>query len=212
MTIRSALAALGLCALFAGPARAANLPEPPKASDEVVANKSDALWNDPASPVLGNPHGDVTMVVFFDYACPYCKVAEPHLMAAARADRHVRIVMKEFPILTPGSFLATKAALASMKQGKYDAFHEALMAYNGLLDENVVFGTAKSVGIDVARLRKDMASTAILEEIIANFNLARGLRIFQTPAFIANTHIIDGPSAEINFPRAIAMARAAKHG
>ena len=210
MNIRLALAALA-CVLCVGtsPGHAA---EPPKASDETVTTKSDALWNDPASPVLGNPHGDVTMVVFFDYACPYCKVAEPRLMAAARADRHVRIVMKEFPILTPGSFVATKAALASVKQGKYAAFHQALMSYNGLLDDDVIFGTAKSVGIDVPRLRKDMASTAILEEIIANFNLARGLRIFQTPAFIANTHIIDGPSAAIDFPRAIAMARAAKHG
>jgi protein-disulfide isomerase len=152
------------------------------------------------------------MVVFFDYACPYCKVAEPRLMAAAKADHHVRIVMKEFPILTPGSFVATKAALASVKQGKYAAFHQALMRYNGLLDDDVIFGTAKSVGIDVPRLRKDMASTAILEEVIANFNLARGLRIFQTPAFIVGNHIIDGPSAAIDFPRAIAMARAAKHG
>ena len=116
--------------------------------------------------------------------------------------------MKEFPILTPASLTATKAALASAKQGKYERFHLALMNYRGLLDDAAIFDTAKSVGLDVARLRKDMVSTAILEEIIANFNLARGLRLFQTPAFIVGTHILTGPSAEIDFPRAIAAARA----
>jgi protein-disulfide isomerase len=216
MKIRLALAVwlCAMCLLSAAPGRAAaaGLYEPPQAGDDLVATKSDALWNDPASPVMGNPHGDVTLVVFFDYACPYCKAAEPRLIAAARADKRVRIVMKEFPILTPASFVATKAALASVKQGKYAPFHLALMGYNGLLDESVIFDTAKRVGIDVTRLRKDMASTAILEEVIANFNLARSLRIFQTPAFIAGTHIIGGPSAAIDFPRAIAAARAARRG
>ena len=204
------IAALLIACALAGPAlgAGASLPEPYKASDAVVAQKTGALWDDPASPVLGNPRGDVTVVVFFDYTCVYCKAAEPRLMAAARADKRVRIIMKEFPILTPASLTATKAALASAKQGKYERFHLALMNYRGLLDDAAIFDTAKSVGLDVARLRKDMVSTAILEEIIANFNLARGLRLFQTPAFIVGTHILTGPSAEIDFPKAIAAARA----
>jgi protein-disulfide isomerase len=193
--------------VFAAALTGAGLPEPDKASDAVVAQKTGALWDDAASPVLGNPRGDVTVVVFFDYTCVYCKAAEPRLMAAVRADRRVRLIFKEFPILTPASLTATKAALASVKQGKYERFHLSLMNYRGLLDDAAIFDTAKSAGLDVARLRKDMASNAILEEIIANFNLARGLRLFQTPAFIVGTHILTGPSAEIDFPRAIAAAR-----
>ncbi len=209
MTAWNRIAGLVLaCALTGGSATRAAEPAP--AGDAVVAQKAGGLWGDPASPVLGNPRGDVTVVVFFDYTCVYCKAAEPRLMEAARADKRVRIIMKEFPILTPASFTATKAALASVKQGKYAPFHLALMNYRGLLDDTAIFDTAKSVGLDVPRLRKDMASTAILEEIIANFNLARGLRLFQTPAFIVGTHILTGPSAEIDFPRAIAAARGRK--
>jgi len=81
------------------------------------------------------------------------------------------------------------------------------MAYKGQLKDSVIFDTAKSVGLDVDRLRKDMAAPEITDEIIANFNLARSLRIFQTPGFIVGTHILTGPSAEIDFPKVVAAAR-----
>ena len=148
------------------------------------------------------------MVEFFDYACPYCKAAEPRLEAMLRSDQGTKLVLKEFPILTPESMIATKAALASVKQGKYTQFHQALMAYKGPLQDSVIFDTAKDVGLDVGRLRKDMTAPEITDEIIANFNLARSLRIFQTPGFIVGNHILTGPSADIDFPTAVAAARA----
>ena len=180
----------------------------PTASDEAVAQKGMALLSDPSSPVIGNPHADVAVIEFFDYACPYCKAAEPRLEAMLRSDKGTKLVLKEFPILTPESMVATKAALASVKQGKYTQFHEALMAYKGPLQDSVIFDTAKDVGLDVGRLRKDMTAPEITDEIIANFNLARSLRIFQTPGFIVGNHILTGPSADMDFPKAVAAARA----
>jgi protein-disulfide isomerase len=187
---------------------AAAVADVPTASDEAVAQKATALLSDPSSPVIGNPHANVAVVEFFDYACPYCKAAEPRLEAMLRSDQGTKLVLKEFPILTPESMIATKAALASVKQGKYTQFHQALMVYKGPLQDSVIFETAKDVGLDVGRLRKDMTAPEITDEIIANFNLARSLRIFQTPGFIVGNHILTGPSADIDFPKAVAAARA----
>src|SRR5271170_4588510 len=187
---------------------AAAVADVPAASDQAVAQKGTALLSDPNSPVIGNPHAGVAVIEFFDYACPYCKAAEPRLEALLKSDKDTKLVLKEFPILTPESMIATKAALASVKQGKYAQFHNALMNYKGPLESSVIFDAAKEVGLDVARLRKDTANTEITDEITANFNLARSLRIFQTPGFIVGNHILTGASADIDFPKAVAAARA----
>lgn len=81
------------------------------------------------------------------------------------------------------------------------------MAYQGPWQASVIFDTAKSVGLNIDRLRKDMAASAVTEEIIANFNLARSLRIFQTPGFVIGTHVLTAPSAQIDFPKVVAAAR-----
>ena len=199
------LLALCLGLLAAAACRAADVPEP--MADQTVAAYRTALQSDPESPVVGNPHGDVTIVEFFDYACSYCKAVEPRLESALRSDPHVRLVLKEFPILTPESLIAARAALAAKRQHKYARFHDALMAYRGPWGEEAIFSTARSVGLNIARLRRDMRSPDIANEIIANFNLARALRIFQTPGFIVGDHILRDPSAQIDFPAVIGEAR-----
>ena len=199
---------LGAVALLLPLASLAALPVPAPAADQAVAAKADALLHDPASPNLGNPHGDVVIVEFFDYACPYCKAVEPRLESLLRSDKGVRLVLKEFPILTPESLVATRVALAAMKQHKYRQFHDAMMAYRGPWQQAAIFDTARQVGLNMPRLRRDMASPEVASEIIANFNLARSLRIFQTPGFIVDDHILTDPSAQIDFPRVVAAARA----
>ena len=179
---------------------------PPAADATVIAHRQ-ALQNDRDSPVLGDPHGDVTIVEFFDYACTYCKAVEPRLESALRADPHVKLILKEFPILTPESLIAARASLASRRQHKYREFHEALMAYRGPWEEDAIFSTARHVGLNIDRLRQDMAAPSIANEIIENFNLARSLRIFQTPGFVVGDHILTGPSAQIDFPVVISEAR-----
>jgi len=178
-----------------------------KDRDERIAARLDALENNPASPVLANPQGIVTIIEFFDYTCPYCKAAEPRLMRLVDQDKRVKLVMKEFPILTKASVIASRAALASAKQGKYRAFHLALMRREGVLDEAGIFETARMVGLDEKRLRRDMTAPDVADEIIANFNLARGIRVFQTPAYIVGGHFVTGDSADIDFAREVARAK-----
>jgi len=180
---------------------------PASSTDEPAILHREALRGDRDSPVLGDPRGDVTIVEFFDYACGYCKAVEPRLESALRSDPHVRLILKEFPILTPESLIAARASLASRRQHKYREFHAALMAYRGSWDEKAIFSTAQGVGLNIDRLRRDMTAQSIANEIIANFNLARALRIFQTPGFVVGDHILTGPSAEIDFTAVIGEAR-----
>jgi protein-disulfide isomerase len=182
--------------------------EQEKATDQLILNRTTDLLQDPATPVLGNPQGDVAVIEFFDYACPFCKAVEPRLEKLLRDDKNVKLIVKEFPILTPESLIAAKASLASVKQGKYEQYHQAMMGFRGRLTTEMIFDTAKSVGLDVDRLRKDMDAPEIADEIIANFNLARALRIFQTPGFIVGGHMLTEPSAKIDFPKVAAAARA----
>jgi len=175
--------------------------------DERVAARIGALADNPGSPVIANPQGDITIVEFFDYTCPYCKAAEPRLMQLVDGDKRVKLVMKEFPILTKASLIASRMALAVAKQGKYRPFHLALMRREGVLDEAGIMETAKAVGVDVARARRDMYAPDVTDEIIANFNLARGIRVFQTPAYIVGAHLVTGDSADINFAREVARMK-----
>jgi protein-disulfide isomerase len=178
-----------------------------KAQDRIIAGKTTALLNDPMTPVIGNPQADVAIIEFFDYACPYCKAAEPRLEALLKNDKRVKLIIKEFPILTPESLPAAKASLASVKQGKYEQYHQAMMMFKGRLQEATIFDIAKDVGLDIERLKKDMLAPEIADAIIANFNLARNIRVFQTPAFIVDNHLLTEPSAEIDFPKIVAAAR-----
>jgi protein-disulfide isomerase len=175
-----------------------------------VAARYEALAHAPGSPVLGNPRGDVTVIAFFDYACPYCRAAEPRLMELARRDGRIRLVMKEFPILTPASLTAARMAVAASRQGKYEAFHRAIMQMPGQLNAADMEAAAKRLGLDLSRLRRDMNAPAVNDELIANFNLARGIRAFQTPTYIVGKRVLTDDSERIDFAREIAAARRAR--
>ena len=155
------------------------------------ANK-DALFNDPDSPVAGNPMGDVTVVEFFDYHCPYCKAVAAPLNQLIQEDKGVRLVLKEFPILGEDSILASHAALASVGQGKYWAFHQALMEHRGKFDMDVIKSIATKVGIDPVKLEADMGQQQIEPMISANHTLARTLDLNATPTFIIGDQVIEG--------------------
>jgi protein-disulfide isomerase len=181
-----------------------------KQNAAAIASKSAQLLHDPQTPVLGDKDSDVAVVEFFDYQCPYCKATEPRLEKLLQDDKHWRLVIKEFPILGPESLVAAKAALASVKQGKYEAFHQAMMLHKGRLQMDDIWAMAASVGLDVDRLRKDMDQPEIADQLLANFNLARALRIKETPSFIVDTHFLNSTSADIDFPKELALARAAR--
>ncbi|MFO0998088.1 MAG: DsbA family protein [Alphaproteobacteria bacterium] len=152
----------------------------------------DKLVNNSVSPVLGNPKGDVTVVEFFDYQCPYCrKVVEPTFSTVAK-DGKIRYVLKELPILGPESTYAAKASLAAHKQGKYREFHLALMEQKTRLSEAVVMAAAEKLGLDTKRLKRDMEAAEVEEELKQNLELARALRIDGTPAFIVGGQMAPG--------------------
>lgn len=174
----------------------------------VLTARHDEIFNDPASPVGGNVDGDVTVVEFFDYNCPYCRQAAPMLQRLLQEDSGLRIVFKEFPILGPGSRFAARAALASQKQGKYLAFHSAMMTYKGSISENSTLEVAASVGLDVKQLKRDMADPAIEAAIAANFELADALRLSGTPSFISGKQITRGLVDLETMAQLIATARA----
>jgi len=175
-------------------------------SELVIANK-DALFNDPGSPVAGNPMGDVTVVEFFDYHCPYCKAVAGPLQQLLQEDKGVRLVLKEFPILGEDSLLAAHAALASVPQGKYVAFHQALMEHRGQFDMEVIKTIAAKVGMDPAKLEADMGREKIEPLLSANHKLAQTLDISATPTFIIGDQVIEGAVPLDELKAAIKKAR-----
>jgi protein-disulfide isomerase len=174
-----------------------------------IVEKHEQLVADPTSPVAGNPNGDVTIVEFFDYRCPYCKEVEPSLETLLREDGKIRIVYKEFPILGKPSVTATRVALAAQKQGKYDAFHAAMMAAKGQIDDQVVMQVAKKVGLDLDRVKKDMEGQDVDDIIKRNYDLAQQLDIKGTPAFIIGSEVVPGAIDIAGLKEKIAAARKA---
>jgi protein-disulfide isomerase len=172
-----------------------------------VSALGDAIERDPGDPVIGNPDGDVTLVEFFDYQCGYCKRMLEPLVNFARADGNLRIVMKEFPILGPESMVAARASLAAHKQGKYEAFHTALMSLRGRLSEPAIFQTALEVGLDTEKLQKDMEAPDVMDQIRKARELGRALSVRGTPAFIINGTIVPGAMSEEKLAELVALAR-----
>lgn len=134
--------------------------------------------------VAGNPKGNVTMVEFFDYQCIHCKEMKPVVEELIKSDKNLRVVYKEFPIFGKTSELASRAALAAAMQGKYEDMHQALLKMDKRLDENLVMQAAKSVGLDIDKLKKAMDSKEVTEMLAANRTLAEKLHLMGTPAFI----------------------------
>lgn len=179
-------------------------------TQQVLAERAAEIVADPASPVGGNPKGDVTIVEFFDYSCPYCKEVEPSLEALLKQDPKLRIEYKEFPVLGPGSVYAARVALAAQKQGKYIAFHTAMMATKGDITDDVVLRVARLAGLDLDRVKRDMMAPDIDAVIHHNYELAQALAIDGTPGFVIGKEVADGAPDIDTLTRMVADARAAE--
>jgi protein-disulfide isomerase len=173
----------------------------------VVAERADDILRDPASPVGGNAEGNVTLVEFFDYNCPYCRQMMPIMAQAEAADSQLRVVYKEFPILGPDSAFAAKAALAANRQGGYVKFHRALFQVKGRVTEAVVLKVAAEAGLDVGRLKTDMRSPDIQASIDRNLQLAQALNINGTPGFVAGKQVLYGATNLATLKQVIGQAR-----
>lgn len=165
------------------------------------------LYQDGFSYVGGNRDGDVTLIEFFDYNCAYCKRALGTIEKLKKEDGNLRIIYKEFPILAQSSYTAAKAAMASIKQGKYQRFHIALLRNSGKLTEKRIFEIARKVGLDEKMLIRDMTSPVLERNIKINRGLADIMEITGTPGFIIGDTVIAGALPYPELVKLIATAR-----
>ena len=176
---------------------------------EGIKTHAERIFNDKNTPVIGNPKGDVTIVEFYDYACGYCKLANAEVKQLLEQDKNIRFLAKEYPILSENSAMAARAALASVKQGKFEKFHNMLFGFNGTLGEAIIMDIAQRGGLDAAQLKKDMNSKEIDNMIAENRKLGAELGVRGTPMFIIGDSVHPGALKLEALQKAVADARAA---
>ncbi|MCC6598736.1 MAG: DsbA family protein [Alphaproteobacteria bacterium] len=162
------------------------------------------------APSVGSKTPDVTVVEFFDYNCGYCTRALPDIQNIIKTDANVRFVFFEIPILGPTSKTAALWSLAAARQNKYFEFHVAVMNHKGPKDEGELEKIAKTVGLDVDRVKKDLASGEIEEALNKNIEISRKIGVQGTPAFVVGTTFIPGYIGEEGLKQAIAEQRKKK--
>jgi protein-disulfide isomerase len=177
-------------------------------AETAIASNKEAIF-DKMSPIVGNPTGKVTIVEFFDYQCIHCKHMAPIMSELIGKDKNVQVLYKELPIFGDESAYAAKAALAANKQQKYQAFHDALMAAPKGLTNEKVLEIAKTTGLDIEKLKKDIASKEVEESLAKNKTLAENLGIMGTPVFIvtSNPPQLDDKKKMVFLPGAVSQAK-----
>ena len=153
-----------------------------------IKQYSQSLFTSPRQVVLGNPDGNVTFVEFFDYNCGYCKRAMDDMLTLMKDDPKLKVVLKEFPVLGPGSVEAAQVAIAVHMQDKtgkkYLEFHQKLLGGRGQADKARALAVAKDIGLDMGRLDKDLASPEVKATLQESFKLAEALGLNGTPSYV----------------------------
>ena len=189
------------------------------AHPEVVAEAGEQLRIGPyrkgietpfASAWAGDPHGDVTLVMFTDYNCPYCRASVPEVDRLLSHDPKLKVVWRELPVLGPASDAAAAAALAAARQGRYPAFHHALFS-GAHPDEQAIAAAAEAAGIAPATVAAGSRTPEVQAEIVSNLNLARQLGIGATPYFIVGNRVFEGAVGYDRLSAAVAEARRASN-
>ena len=203
---RETLGLLGAGAVMLGVAPGSALGQ----SEENVLTEALVL-RDPEIPVAGNADGDITIVEYFDYQCPYCRKIDPELRQVVQDDGKVRLVLKDWPILGPVSVVASRIALACKFQDKFIKAHEALIGVSSKLTEPRIGELLAAAGIDVDRATRDLATNAkAIDAIIArNNDQASAFGFKGTPSFIVGKFRVPGILTMAEFDQVIADARKA---
>jgi protein-disulfide isomerase len=161
-----------------------------------IRDNNAAIFNSTHQVVLGNPQGKVTMVEFFDYNCGFCKRALADMVDLLKTDSDLKFVLKEFPVLGPGSVEAAHVAVAARMQDpsgkKYMEFHQKLLGGRGPADKMRALAVAKDVGFDMTRLEKDMNSDEVKATIEENMKLADALGVSGTPTYVVGDEVVVG--------------------
>ena len=179
-----------------------------------IAQNSDAIFNSPRQVVLGNKDGDVSFVEFFDYNCGYCKRAMADMLDLMKTDPKLKVVLKEFPVLSQGSVEAAQVAVAVRMQDptgkKYLDFHQKLLGGRGAADKARAMAAAKEAGLDTARIEKDLASPEVRATIEENFKLAEAMGMNGTPSYVIGKQVVIGAVGLDNLREKIGVARCGK--
>jgi len=170
------------------------------------------LENDPDAGVLGNPEGDVTIVEFFDYRCGFCRRHFPEVQRLVAQDGNIRWVPRHYPILDrpnedPVSLMAARAAEAAQRQGKFKEFHIAMMTRDGSLDISGIYDVAKSVGLNVERLKTDMADKLLDKRIKNALAIGQDIGFTGTPGYIIGKDVVLGAEGQGRIHEAVIRAR-----
>jgi len=179
-----------------------------------IAQNSEAIFNSPRGVVLGNKDGDVTFVEFFDYNCGYCKRAMADMLDLLKTDSRLKVVLKEFPVLSQGSVEAAQVAVAVRMQDptgkKYLDFHQKLLGGRGQADKARALAAAKDAGLDVGRIEKDLASPEVRATIEENFKLAEAMGMNGTPSYVIGKQVVVGAVGLEGLKEKIGVARCGK--
>jgi protein-disulfide isomerase len=179
-----------------------------------VARNAETIFNSPRGVVLGNRDGDVTFVEFFDYNCGYCKRAMADMLELMKADPKLKVVLKEFPVLSQGSVEAAQVAVAVRMQDpsgkKYLDFHQRLFGGRGAADRARAMAAAKEAGLDIGRLEKDLASPEVRATLEETFKLAEAMGMNGTPSYVIGKQVVIGAVGVENLREKIGLARCGK--
>jgi protein-disulfide isomerase len=162
-----------------------------------IAENAKEIYRDPQADLAGNANGDITVVEFFDYNCGYCKRGLHDVIKLVESDPNVRVVFKELPILSKGSEEASRVAIASGKQGKYWDVHKAMLEAKGVMNEANALAIATKLGLDIDKLKKDMASPEVEAEIKKSEALAKKMGVNGTPHFLVGDRAIPGAPEDL---------------
>jgi protein-disulfide isomerase len=179
-----------------------------------VKRNAEVIFNSPRGVVVGNRNGDVNFVEFFDYNCGYCKRAMVDMLELMKADPKLRVVLKEFPVLGPGSVEAAQVAVAVRMQDptgkKYLDFHQKLLNGRGQADKARAMAAAKEAGLDMAKLEKDMVSPEVSATLNENFKLAEDMGLNGTPSYVIGGDVVVGALGVEGLSKKISEARCGK--
>jgi protein-disulfide isomerase len=179
--------------------------------EESITENADKIFNSQRGVTLGNRDGDVTFVEFFDYNCGYCKRAMADMLDLMKSDSKLKVVLKEFPVLSQGSVEAAQVAVAVHMQDptgkKYLEFHQKLLGGRGAADKARAMAVAKDVGLDMSRLEKDMASPEVKATIEENFKLAEAMGMNGTPSYVIGRQVVIGAVGLEGLKEKIGVAR-----
>lgn len=180
------------------------------AATTVLTDERERLERDQNAPVLGNPDGDITVVEFFDNSCPYCRRVMPEFDALLAEDGNVRLVLREWPILSEGPAYAARAALASRVQERYAEMHDAPMGMRGKVEAETVLRVAAGLGLDIEKLKVDMQSAEVDEHMATSMRSAEALGFNGTPSFAIGDQPIRGFVGKAASVETVAAARLAE--